>query len=246
MEEKLDMRISGSSTMPGGEYRSVRISGSGHMSGPVRCVDLHASGSARLNSVDCERGIHVSGSARFEGDVTAQELSVSGACRMDGGARIKEDFTASGAVRVGKDVSCMLFRCSGSASVEGDIEAERADISGSLICRGLLNAEEVDIRLGGRVELGSIGGSRIRIRPGSFSSGTIRIFGISIGRGRGRDRAEVQNAIEGDDICIENVICPRVSGRKVTVGAGCKIDLVQYSESLEIEQGARVERQEKL
>lgn len=46
MNEKMDMRISGSSTMPGGEYDRVSISGSGTVQGDLRCQSLSCSGSA--------------------------------------------------------------------------------------------------------------------------------------------------------------------------------------------------------
>ena len=49
MNDIMDMKISGSSAMPGGEYRTVSISGSGKVQGSLRCGRLssHSSLSSR-------------------------------------------------------------------------------------------------------------------------------------------------------------------------------------------------------
>ena len=56
----------------------------------------------------------------------------------------------------------------------------------------------------------------------------------------------VKNSVEGDDIALEGVTVPRVSGRVVAIGEGCEIDLVQYSEQVEISPEAKVGRTEKI
>ncbi len=57
MNDIMDMKISGSSAMPGGEYRTVSISGSGKVQGSLRCESLRCSGSARVQGdVDCAGG----------------------------------------------------------------------------------------------------------------------------------------------------------------------------------------------
>mgnify|MGYP006914257824 CR=1 FL=1 len=62
MNDIMDMKISGSSAMPGGEYRTVSISGSGKVQGSLRCESLRCSGSARVQGdVDCAGEIRCSG-----------------------------------------------------------------------------------------------------------------------------------------------------------------------------------------
>ena len=48
MNEHIDMKISGSSSMPGGEYRRVSISGAGKVQGSLKCEELHCSGAASI------------------------------------------------------------------------------------------------------------------------------------------------------------------------------------------------------
>ena len=52
--------------------------------------------------------------------------------------------------------------------------------------------------------------------------------------------------VKGDEVQLEHVNCPLVIGKNVKIGKGCKIDLVKYSDMLEISQGASVKRAEKL
>lgn len=51
MNDIMDMKISGSSAMPGGEYRTVSISGSGKVQGSLRCESLRCSGSVSCAQV---------------------------------------------------------------------------------------------------------------------------------------------------------------------------------------------------
>jgi hypothetical protein len=66
--------------------------------------------------------------------------------------------------------------------------------------------------------------------------------------GMGADGAVtyISESIEGDVIALENVKAPLVIGRIVAIGAGCEIGLVQYSEAIEIDPDAKVEKQEKI
>ena len=56
----------------------------------------------------------------------------------------------------------------------------------------------------------------------------------------------VEELIEGDVVAIECVRAPKVVGRVVAIGAGCNIDLVQYSEEIEVHPDAKVGKCEKV
>ena len=57
---------------------------------------------------------------------------------------------------------------------------------------------------------------------------------------------KISSLIKGGKVELEHVNCPLVIGKNVKIGKGCKIDLVKYSDMLEISQGASVKRAEKL
>ena len=237
----MDMKISGSGAVPAGEYGNIKISGSGRLYGRVRCENFYASGSSKGETIECGGEFKISGSGCFLEDVKAGAVSVSGSFSCGGDITADGRIACSGSLNCKRNIKCDIFSLSGSASVAGDIEAETVKASGVLNCTGLLNAEEVSIKFERGMEIGSIGGSRITVlrdrRVGSF----FNLF--SLGRCAGVVRV---GAIEGDVIEIENVSAPVVTGRNVKIGSDCEIDLVQYSDEVEISHKAKVGRTEKV
>lgn len=76
MNEHIDMKISGSSTMPGGEYGSVSISGAGKVNGSLKCEELHCSGAAKVQGdVDCAGELHTSGAGKIAGSGRLRQTS---------------------------------------------------------------------------------------------------------------------------------------------------------------------------
>jgi len=228
----MDMNIAGSGQIASGEYENIRISGSGKLVGHIRCASFHSSGSSKGDSIECTEEFKVAGSSKFSQNVVAKEVSLSGA------------FSCGG------NIKCEKLRVAGLLEANGDIEAENVTASGVINCTGLLNAEEITINFSNGMEIGSIGGSKIVICENYNSKRNIIILPLfsnlvsNVSKHIGSVR--VKNSIEGDSIALEKVIAERVSGRIVAIGEGCKIDLVQYSEQIEISPDAKVGRCEKI
>ncbi len=175
-EEKRNMKISGSGSMPGGEFDKVSVSGAGKVDGSLRCEELNCSGSAKIaGDARVAERLHCSGSVKVEGDVgCGGEMHVSGAFQCGGNAAAQE-FHGSGATRIGGELSgtelhvsgvlhaarvhCTELRASGSLDVDGGVEAERAALSGVVKIGGLLNAEKLEFYPAGHCEVGDIGGA---------------------------------------------------------------------------------------
>ena len=214
----MDYKFSGAGTIPAGEYDNVKVSGSATLAGDVRCASLSVSGAfGGQGSITCSGNVHVSGSTSIDGPVSAGELKASGAFKCKG-------------LR-GRDL-----RIAGSSRVDGDIEGDSIHVAGSVKCSGLLSADYIEIRIEGTCSAGSIGGSEIHICPSSLSGGLSRFFGR-----RESATMSVAESVEGDNIYLENVSVPSVTGRKVTIGPGCRISRVQYSETAEISPDALVD-----
>lgn len=241
----MDMKISGSGSIPAGEYELIKISGSGSIDGNVKCTELHVSGSANASgTVECSGEIHISGACDFDKDILTKSLHVSGATNCDGNVTASDNVHLSGGVNVDGSLRCGALDASGGLNVDGDIEAETASIHGNLACGGLLNAESIEINTRDGCIIGSIGGSKILIKykKRRFFKNLITIsFNDKQVRG-----VEVEQSIEGDEIDVEQVTCPRVSGRCVILGEGCDIELLQYSETYEIHEKAKVGKIEKI
>ena len=245
----MDINISGSGHVTPGEYDTIRVSGSAQLSDGVRCKNLHVAGSANGHNVVCENELRISGSCGFSGRVSAGTVGIAGGSSFGEGLEAKERISISGGMSCDGAVKCKHLQVAGNAKVSGDVEAELAKIRGALDCEGLLNAEEVDIEFEKSMEVGSIGGSKIVIykRHGEEKKKRARLplFSALIKRTT-VGTVCVNNSIEGDEIALEGVTCPRVSGRVVAIGADCEIELVQYSEQVEVSPDAKVGRTERI
>lgn len=245
MNELIDMKISGASSMPGGEYGRVSISGAGKVKGNVKCTALSCSGSTAVEGdAVCTGDVRISGSVKVAGDIScAGEMRVSGAFRCGGGVKAgvlncsgaaaiggtaeADEISASGSMNA-HDLRCRGLTSSGGLRVEDGVEAESARLSGGISIPGLLNAETAEIYPAAGSRIGSVGGSRVRI----LSSGTGRLFGLLP-----RGTLVTIGSIEADTVELESTAADVVRGRSVRIGKGCRIGRVEYSEKLTAEPG---------
>ena len=241
----MNMTISGSGNIPAGEYKNVSISGSGRLQGLVKCESFYTAGSSQGEDIECAECFEVSGSSSFSGGIAAEFVGVSGSLSC-GSISSEGEVEISGSASCGENIECDILSVYGLINVEGSVKAERARVNGVINCKGTLNAEIIDIRLERKMDIGDIRGCKI-----SIITQKIKKFGenlpiISRFIKKINGKVCVKGSIEGDEITLENVICPTVEGRIVKIGAGCEIGLVQYGEEIEISDDARVERVEKL
>ncbi len=258
----MDMKISGAGVLGGGEYEDVKISGSAKIEGSIRCRSFTCSGAAKgEGDLICREEFRSSGSTHITGDIRAGSVRVNGALkctslsgdgevRLSGGIAVKEkltggDIQASGGLKVGGDIEADAFRFACGIRMGPIGGGDRLE------CAGLLNAETAVITLGlEKHSVNAIGGGTVRVeeRPegAHFSGfGNFSFFGAPWGKSA-RGCLTVAESIEADQVELTNTVCPSVSGRRVVVGPGCRIDLVRYSESIEVDPAAQVGRQEKI
>lgn len=246
MNEQMNMSISGSSSMPGGEYDKVSISGAGTVKGNLRCTRLHCSGAAEIEGdVCCTEEIRSSGAVRIAGSAQCGQLSASGSFHVETAMQVQTRASVSGSVQIGTQltadeisasgclqagsVRCRSYSGSGSCRISGDLEAETVSLSGGVEISGLLNAESVALSPNRLVRIGAIGGGQIRILP-ERTSGFLGLFRST------PDCARI-GTIEGDDVELEYVEAEIVRGRNVRIGKGCRIGHVEYGAALTAEPG---------
>ena len=252
----MDMKISGSGVIGAGEYENIKISGSAKARGPIRCKSFSASGAVGgAGNIECAEDFRVSGSGSFKGSIKAGSLGAFGSFSCDGSISVSGKAKCPGGVNfLGNLKECLGeikdgdIHISGAADIGGDVEAETVKVDGKIDCGGLLNAEEVDIAFDSGMDIGSIGGSRISVyRSNSRNRRITRLPLIaSLLSSVGAGKVNVKTAIEGDVIAVENVRVPCVSGRIVAIGEDCEIDLVQYTEQIEVSPNAKVGKVEKV
>jgi cytoskeletal protein CcmA (bactofilin family) len=229
MDTNGDLKISGSGTVGGGVFNDVKISGSGKITSDIECNDLGVSGSAHIEGAIKATNIHVSGAAHIHGKVDAQNFKISGAADCDGDANCKF-LKVSGAFKCGGNLVGENIEVSGGIEVSKDINAESFNVNGSFKTNGMLNADNIEVKLHHwKTNVKEIGGSKISIKKSDdFFTGLLRtVFSF------GENTILETETIEGDDIYLEYTSAKVVRGNIVKLGAGCKIDLVEYKTSLE-------------
>lgn len=228
-----NVTISGSGRFGGGSYNEVTISGSGSCQGDVVCRELHVSGSGHFGGrLECTDNLRASGSVHIDGDTAAGEVKISGAGHFGaslecGGLRV------SGAMHMDKTLRAGEVKASGAIRAS-DVEAESFYLSGAADISGLLNAETVEIEFFGAkspVRIASIGCTALKAHRSSRCDGGWGLGRLFRSDDKPKPMMEVKT-IEGDDIELEYTAAEVVRGSRVTIGEGCRIGRVEYTESL--------------
>ena len=159
--------------------------------------------------------LKISGSAKFQGNHKGNDVVISGSSKIAGNV-------------IGESI-----RVSGSVSVEGNCEGTEVTISGSANIKGLLSGDKIYLN-GPSGYIKEIGGSEITIKDRN----NVILFGIiRFNSGKGLNC----ELIEGDTIELENVKCDLVRGHNIKIGENCRIKMVEYTGSIEIDKKSKVE-----
>ena len=258
VQSRQDAIINGSGTIGTGKYDDVKISGSGRILGDIVCHEVKVSGSAKFTGKVETEYFHCSGSSKCLSNIETQKLYVSGSLYVDGKVT-GGDVDISGSFKTKNDLNVKSISISGSMRTSGLVKAEVISVRGSLSAEkgsecevftakghlsmnGLLNAENVKITHSGFSYIPEIGGETIEISRFDDSNLFTRIF-TKIFNGRTNFRTDV---IEGSAIKIDYTTASVVRGDAVTIGPKCKIDLVEYTEDVQIHPSAKVKDVKKL
>ncbi|MGM9986248.1 MAG: hypothetical protein ACI35O_03365 [Bacillaceae bacterium] len=231
-----NISISGSGSAGGGNYDDIHISGSGTIYGNTTCEDFKCSGSAKIEGIFHVKHGKVSGSAKFLKDVTGDSFHVSGSTSIGGTLAVKEVET-SGSIKIEKCLNAEHVDVSGSIKIGEDCNAETFELRGACYIDGLLNAGEVECKLHGHSRIKAIGAETISIEMGGRYNFLMRLIRKLVAK----EILLTSSEIEGDDIDIEYTECKVVRGKNVKIGDKCKIDVVEYSDTVEISPKAKVE-----
>ncbi len=207
----------------------MRISGSGKIpAGEFERISIHGSGS--LGGLVRCNDFFSSGAVRGEALICIGEMKTTGNAVFSGDLSVGK-LIASGSVSCGDVIAKDSVKLCGSLHA-GNVTAKEAHIDGVIHCEGQINSEKISINFQNRMTIGSIAGDVICLHK----KGLRPMFG----------NIRVLTAVEGDEIELERTECPLVKGRKVTIGKGCRIELVQYGEEITVSPKAAVNRIEKI
>jgi len=232
--EKRDLRTSGATVSTGGEYRDVRVSGASKITSDIVCETMNISGAITVDGNVKADSCKVSGACKINGNVDSDEIKISGGSSITGSLTGKE-ISLSGGIKVGNFIKSNNLKLTGEITVGGDMECEDFKLEGGIISGGVVNCETCELKLATNSEVKELVGAKIIVKEAdSYAVGILKSI---FGKGKGSLKV---NVIEGDEIYLENTTCERVSGERITLGPGCRIGTVEYSEELNIDQDSTV------
>lgn len=226
------VKIAGSSTIAGGHYDVVSVSGSAQLDGDVTARQLEASGSVQGHGKVIAERLQVSGSVTFAGDLEVGEGHVSGSLVVEDHMLAHQKFHVSGSFRVDGDIRGAEVDGSGSLRSRS-IALDRFHWSGEIRCAGLLTADWVELDVYGLSQVGEIAGEHLKValgKPAKILSwlpwarpGHLSVLEIS-----------------ADDMYLEETTAQLVRGDRIVIGPGCQIRRVEYFGSLSIDDDSEV------
>ncbi|MDD3754423.1 MAG: polymer-forming cytoskeletal protein [Methanobacterium sp.] len=218
-DERKDLKIYGSGISNGGTFDKISIMGEGMIHGNVECSNLKVYGEGQLDgNVKTTDYVSIKGETIVEGYLNTRRLKVQGE------------------IEVGDKLCADKAKIQGSVMTGGNLNAEILNIEGGFTVDGMLNADTLKINLYWPSEVNEIGGSEIKITRNSKLS-FLGIKNRIIAEGKNKVTC---NLIEGDNIYLENTIASIVRGNNVTIGPGCKIELVEYKNDLKMDDEVKV------
>lgn len=213
--------------------KRVSLSGASKVEG-CNCEIFRAAGASKVDGDLRADDADVSGATKIDGDLYVNRLDSSGSLKVNGKTE-GDELDLSGASKFKKNVAVDNIDFSGSFKVDGSVKCDTIDGSGSTDITDTLRGEEIRLYVSGKSKIRDIKGGDIAIESG----GSRFLFGL---KKSGSLDAE---SITGDEIYLENTKAKKVSGDKVRIGPGCKIENVKAKE-LKIHESAKVENKKGL
>ncbi|BFH65527.1 hypothetical protein [Paenibacillus azoreducens] len=233
-----DMKITGNSHSNGGSFDNVKIMGDAVINSDTHCELFKCLGNSEV------KGSLHAGNTSCNGTMKVAETMSSGSVKIQGELRVGNELTAesisvTGELAVGGRMSVEKARITGELHVNADCEMEELKVQGSVEVNGMLNAEQVDLKLYGHSRMRELVGGQITVKK-HYS---LPLIGKFI---PGTEGALTAETIEGDTIVLENTRAAVVRGRRVMIGGGCRIGLVEYRDEFEQDQGSSVSQSAKI
>lgn len=235
MSEHHNLVINGSGSYGGGSFNKIKIKGDGTITSDFVCDEFRVYGSSNILKSGTAKKFDVFGDTEVHGNLNAGEVKILGNSTVAGTAVIKR-LKLFGTLEVGKRLSGDEASIKGSLTVKGDAEFENFLSTGAFEISGLLNADTININprfASSRVE--EMVGETIIVKRKSS------LFSLFAGEGSLEARM-----IEGDEIYLENTKADVVRGKRVTIGSGCEIGMVEYQEEFRVDEKSVVKEYKKV
>lgn len=222
-----------------------KTAGSCTVEGDVRATRFVCSGSQRVGGDLIAGSIRISGSCAASNDVEADHFFSKGRFDISGlltADEIKIELSRTGTSRaneIGGERIEVRSRGDFWEWRHEDLEKKIGKV-GYKLEKGMAKLRD---RFGIEIEIGDI--DKLVEEVIKFGEKIKANIEIDLDDFEPSGILEVQT-IEGDEIYLENTKAKVVRGTQITIGKGCQIDRVEYSDSLEVDEHAAVGEREKV
>lgn len=189
-----------------------------------------------------KKNINVNGMSKSHGNLECDELKVDGMFKVDGDLKTS-DLTCNGMVKITGNVQSESISMDGMLKIGGDIDTKNMDINGLLKAKSI-SGEKIEISGSLNIKENISCDAFYLVLNGKSSVNSIEGTHVNVNPRRWRHQLKV-NSISADEIDIENVKCDTISGDKIQIGKGCKVDNITYITSLDIDANATVKKSQK-
>ncbi|SMF67910.1 hypothetical protein SAMN05661091_0388 [Paenibacillus uliginis N3/975] len=235
-EVRQNVSIMGNGTSNGGILGKLRVNGDGRIYGDADCLIFRCNGSAEVEGSLRSRETRVNGQLNVNDNLEAEQMKINGGLKAGGSARIGH-IHVNGDLLIGNTLSSVKLTVNGTLEARDEIGVENLTVRGKIKAGRALYGREINIKLhGGSSQVSRMTGESISVSISRLARviGSLHITSLKTGH------------IEGDDIFLENTIADTVRGRRVTIGRGCVIGLVEYSEELRTDRSAEILNAERI
>lgn len=225
-------KLVGDGTIPQGEYEGIKVIGNPNATGNIKTGDVKITGNSRFEGELSVSNLKETGNFEAINKVTS-----SGTFRVMGNAYFKDEASfneckMTGNCEFSKKVYAHDFKVLGNINVKNDFEAENFESRGRINIDGLLSGEKIDILVDADCSISEIGGTDIIVRNKQEKKGFFfnRTFSGVL----------TVDVIEGDNIELANTVCRIVRGNNITINEGCKIESLEYTGEININDKSEV------
>jgi cytoskeletal protein CcmA (bactofilin family) len=240
-----DLKINGSMTVSGGTFNQVSINGSGVINGDVQCTSFKINGSCEINgNLKAETG-EIRGRATIKEDLFIHEFNVNGRSDLHGGL-YASSFKVKGASFVEKDINTESTKIYGKLNIEGNCNTDYFYSDGVVFLKGFLQAKEVEMFLGNsNSKVRKMVTEKLVVRKDNTNSGFRGLLKALFSMAGESGKLHVQE-ITGKSVNVEATIAEKISGAHVVIGSGSKVELIEYTDTLEVSKDAKVGKRVKV
>jgi len=214
-----NLKIFGEGSSDGGFYDNVDIYGNGNIINHLECNEFLCTGQCDVKGILKAKKASLYGKNLIRGTLEAEEIKIKGIVKIEGNLEVGE------------------AKVKGIMDIGGDCNTENLTLAGSFTIGGMLNSEDVEISAYKPCSVQEIGGRDIKVKQ-TWVFYLMRLTNLV----KSLDFTPCLSAevIEGDNIYLEYTRARVVRGNNVTLGPGCEIELVEYNDNLNRDNGANV------